>query len=116
PLSCLVHGDLSELLAAADLRLEPNGVLVPVEALHVLPRAAAAVPPLDAVLLAPVVQRALLDHSCITPSPSARPHEGSLPDGPARQPSISSSSRRPWPARPDLSFGAVSRLPAPPEQ
>jgi hypothetical protein len=92
---------LAELLAPADVGLEADRVLVTVEGADVLAGPAACVAPADAVDAAPVLERALLDHSWITSFQSERGHGLSLPSSSAGCYSASSSSRslRPGPFR-----------------
>src|SRR5262249_13948463 len=65
---------LAELLAAADVGLEPGRVLAAVERAGVFVGAAGCVAPAKAVDAAPVLSGALLDHSWITSLQSERGH------------------------------------------
>jgi hypothetical protein len=100
--------EVAELLAAADVGLEPHRVFMTVEGADVFAGAAACLAPANAVGTAPVLELALLDHSWITSFPSERGHGRSLP---ARSEisysaSSSSSSPRPGPFRPSGRAGA----------
>ena len=61
--ACLELAELAELLTAADVGLESDRVFVTVEGADVFTGAAACVAPANAVGTAPVLERALLDHS-----------------------------------------------------
>src|SRR5262249_23316687 len=77
--------ELAELLAAAEVGLEPGRILAPVERADVFGRAAPCFAPADAVDAAAVLEGALLDHSWITSFPSAREHRGESACSPRRR-------------------------------